>query len=51
MKRDDDTDNSYHVLFGASDGMIDGFTIQDGRADGVWFNSRGGGLLCYENSQ
>ncbi len=48
--QDDDTDNSYHVLFGASDGMIDGFTIQDGRADGVWFNSRGGGLLCYENS-
>ncbi len=43
-------DNSYHVLFGASDGTIDGFTIQDGLADGLWFNSRGGGLLCYDEN-
>ncbi len=47
---DDTADNSYHVLFGASDGTIDGFTIQDGRADDKWFNSRGGGLLCYDGN-
>ncbi len=42
------TDNSYHVLFGASQTTIDGLTIRDGHADGSWFNSRGGGLLCYD---
>ncbi len=46
----DTSDNAYHVLFGASDGIIDGFTIQDGRADGTWYNSRGGGLLCYDSN-
>lgn len=46
----DTSDNSYHVLFGASDGAIDGFTIRDGYADGKYFNSRGGGLLCYDNN-
>ncbi len=47
---DDPADNSYHVLFAGSDAVIDGVTIQDGRADGAWFNSRGGGLLCYDGS-
>lgn len=42
----DDTDNSYHVVFGASDSLLDGFVIQDGRADGDFHNSRGGGMLC-----
>jgi predicted outer membrane repeat protein len=43
---DDDTDNSYHVVFGAPDSLLDGFVIQDGRADGDFHHSRGGGLLC-----
>lgn len=43
---DDDTDNSYHVVFGASDSLLDGFVIQNGRADGEFHHSRGGGLLC-----
>lgn len=46
----DMADNSYHVLFAGSDAVIDGVTIQEGRADGVWFNSRGGGLLCYDGN-
>ena len=45
----DDTDNSYHVLFGATHGTIDGFTIQDGYADDDFCDSRGGGLLCYDS--
>ncbi len=44
---DDNTDNSYHVLFGATDAVLDGFTVQDGNADGDFYHSRGGGLLCY----
>jgi len=47
---DDTADNSHHVLFGASDATIDGFTIRDGRADGTYFNSRGGGMLCYDGN-
>ncbi len=31
---DDDSDNSYHVLFGATGAVLDGFVIQDGNADG-----------------
>ncbi|MDM8521772.1 DUF1565 domain-containing protein [Desulfococcaceae bacterium HSG8] len=46
----DTADNSYHVLFGASDATVDGFTIRDGRAEGKFFNSRGGGLLCYDGN-
>ncbi len=43
-------DNSYHVLFGASDALIDGFSIRNGYADGKWSSSRGGGLLCYDGN-
>jgi hypothetical protein len=42
----DSSDNAYHVLIGASDSLVDGFTIQEGRADGEFLHSRGGGLLC-----
>nr|WP_320014312.1 right-handed parallel beta-helix repeat-containing protein [uncultured Desulfobacter sp.] len=42
----DDSDNSYHVVFGASDSLLDGFIVQAGRADGEFYHRRGGGLLC-----
>ena len=47
---DDATDNSYHVLVGATGGTIDGFTIKSGYADGLWANSRGGGMLCNDET-
>ena len=46
----DSTDNSYHVLFGASNATIDGFIIRRGQADGTYYNSRGAGLLCYDGN-
>jgi predicted outer membrane repeat protein len=42
----DASDNSYHVLFGASGAVLDGFVIQEGNADGDFYHSRGAGLLC-----
>ncbi|WP_136808234.1 right-handed parallel beta-helix repeat-containing protein [Desulfosediminicola flagellatus] len=47
---DDNSDNSYHVLFGATGGVLDGFIIQDGNANGDFHHSRGGGLLCYNSA-
>ncbi|WP_155316117.1 right-handed parallel beta-helix repeat-containing protein [Desulfosarcina alkanivorans] len=44
----DASDNSYHVLFGASGAVLDGFVVQGGNADGDFFHSRGAGLLCYD---
>lgn len=44
------TDNSYHVVIGADDAVIDGFTITGGYADGVdgaIYDSKGGGLINY----
>lgn len=46
----DSTDNSYHVLFGATNAILDGFVIEDGYADGDFYHSRGGGLLCYNSA-
>ena len=43
-------DNSYHVLFGASDATLDGFVIRDGHADGELYHSRGGGMLIYDGN-
>ncbi|ACN15219.1 fibronectin type III domain protein [Desulforapulum autotrophicum HRM2] len=40
------SDNVFHVVFGAPDSVLDGFVVQDGQADGDFYNSRGGGLLC-----
>jgi predicted outer membrane repeat protein len=37
--------NSYHVIASATDAIVDGFTIQDGYADGIMFNMRGAGLI------
>jgi predicted outer membrane repeat protein len=37
--------NSYHIVASATDAVIDGFTIQDGYADGIMFHMRGAGLI------
>ena len=39
--------NAYHVVLGADDAMLDGFTITDGCADGAGIDGHGAGLLCY----
>lgn len=46
----DISDNSYHVLFGTSNAMLDGFVIQYGYADGDFYHSRGAGILCYNGA-
>ncbi len=42
------TDNSYHVVLGATDGSLNGFTIRDGQADGAGQNQHGAGLFCVD---
>lgn len=46
------TDNSYHVVLGSINSIIDGVTISGGYADGELTNRYGGGLYCwgYESS-
>jgi predicted outer membrane repeat protein len=39
------TDNAYHVVTGSGGVVIDGFTIRDGRADGVSDHGRGAGMF------
>lgn len=39
-----DTDNSYHVVIGADNATLDGFTITGGYADGEKWNRLGGGM-------
>lgn len=44
------TDNSYHVVIGADDAILDGFTITGGYADGEDgepYNKYGGGMLNF----
>jgi cysteine-rich repeat protein len=36
----------FHVVTGADDALLDGFTIKGGRADGVGLDGNGGGLLA-----
>ncbi|WP_372845525.1 right-handed parallel beta-helix repeat-containing protein, partial [Pontiella sp.] len=45
------TDNAYHVLTGASDIRIDGFTISHGNANAAGEERFGGGLLLPEESR
>ena len=40
-------DNSYHVLVGADDALLDGFVIRDGNASGQAFHAKGGGMINY----
>jgi hypothetical protein len=46
----DPTDNSCHVLRGADEAAIDGFTITGGNADGDGYDGKGGGMVNYENA-
>jgi hypothetical protein len=39
--------HSYHVVVGADDALLDGFTITGGKADGPLFNKKGGGMINY----
>lgn len=43
----DSRDNSYHVLVGADDATMDGFTITGGNADGDTSCGKGGGMINY----
>lgn len=47
----DISDNSYHVLIGSDDAILDGFTITGGNADkndgGAVYDNKGGGMLNY----
>jgi predicted outer membrane repeat protein len=43
---DDSSDNSYHVVIGSNNALLDGFTITDGRADGL----SGGGVANHQAS-
>lgn len=42
------TDNSYHVLIGADGAVVDGFIITGGYADGIAYDSHGGGIINYQ---
>ncbi|WP_372772225.1 MBL fold metallo-hydrolase [Mangrovibacterium sp.] len=42
-------DNSYHVVLGSLNSIIDGFTIAYGYADGKLIDRFGGGLYCWGN--
>jgi len=43
----DNSDNSYHVLVGADDAVLDGFTVSGGKADGETYYGKGGGIVNY----
>jgi hypothetical protein len=43
-KPDDSSDNSYHVVTGATGATLDGFTITAGNANGAYPNERGGAM-------
>ena len=44
MARQAYSDNSYHVVTGATGATLDGFTITAGNANGGYPNNRGGGM-------
>ncbi|MEO0447947.1 MAG: hypothetical protein AAF191_17900, partial [Verrucomicrobiota bacterium] len=43
----DASDNSYHVLIGADEALLDGFLITGGNANGESFDGQGGGMVNY----
>ncbi len=47
-RKGDVADNAYHVLEGANGVVLDGLTIEDGNADGNLYDSRGGGIVSYD---
>ena len=44
------TNQVYHVVTGADDAVLDGFTVRDGEADGASPHHEGGGMYIYYNS-
>jgi len=44
---DASADHSLHVVIGADQAVLDGFTIRDGNADGHTYDAKGGGLINY----
>jgi hypothetical protein len=47
----DANDNSYHVVSGADDAILDGFTVTGGNASTTRFHSQyGGGIVCFSVS-
>jgi hypothetical protein len=42
------SDNCFHVIIGADGAVVDGFTITGGYADGVAYDSHGGGMINYK---
>ncbi|MFA5873963.1 MAG: choice-of-anchor Q domain-containing protein [Anaerolineales bacterium] len=46
----DNSDNSYHVVTGATGATLDGFTITAGNANGQYPNYFGGGMYTYSSS-
>lgn len=49
---DDSSDNSYHVVTGVTEALLDGFIVTGGRADGTYENGAdsGGGMYNYDAS-
>lgn len=47
-KPDVQTDNVFHVLVGANEAVLDGFTITGGYADGIGYDGKGGGIVDYQ---
>jgi hypothetical protein len=45
------SDNCFHVLIGADGAVVDGFTITGGCADGVAYDSHGGGMINYKRGR
>ena len=45
--QDNNSDNSYHVVVGANDASLDGFTVTEGNANGGSSYSLGGGMYNY----
>ena len=51
--KDDDTDNSYHVVYadGVTGAVLDGFTVTGGRGEGASYSSvRGAGMFNYNSA-
>ncbi len=46
-----DSDNCYHIVTGATDTLLDGFTISRGNANGLNQKGSGGGLLLPEGTR
>ena len=43
-------DNSFHVVIGADESVLDGFVVRDGNADGRTYDGKGGGMINYRRA-